>query len=798
MLTSARVQLVRAEPVVIALLCCTSFTGCGGGGGTQSNNGNTQGPSVSISITSQIVTVNPGEVATLTARVTNTDNIGVTWSVSCAPGVSDCGSIRTSTDISTPGVAYGLYTAPAVATSSSTVTVKAVSAADSTKSSSTTFQLAATQVHIPLPPSTINAGLSYKLSAIVTATNKSVTWSVACAAGIADCGSIGTDGTYTAPASVVQSTPVTVKATSVADSTKADSFIFTLLPPIAVALMPGSVEVVKGFSYLFAATTQNDAQHVGVTWAVNNIPGGNAQVGTIVAMVDPNSVVNIRGLYRAPATPPSGPITITAISAVDTSKSASSAVTLISNPHPDFAGDCAFVLSDNKLGFEGAGGILTLDGAGQISGKVDLNSGPLGTVLSGLDMSGMYGFEGKDRGWAMLTYSQSGQTVSMSFKFAMISDTVLKVMEFDGQGNLSGTIEKQDANVASALDGRHVFTLKGYKPSSNSSLNETFLVVGQFTGTAGHISGIYDLATDNSLDHQSHRTTANAWYEVVGKSGTVNLGVRDGTSLQDSPDFFLYPVSASRSLVMSKVNPVLVGSVDRQSNDVFSNATLAGDWTYYYLNGVLTLSGATLGRFSSDGSGANAPGCEDWTGGSSTISPACYSINLHSFTVTADGRGFAPSAQFAMPYPVSFYFVDANHGYIATQSGLGEFFRRQGGPFNNSSLSGNYTADFTGTQDYFFNAKTADEIGTATLDGNGNITMVTSRVDARNLALLQGYTRTGTYAFDSDLYATGDRGTISLSPDFQLLYYTVSPDKVLMIQYAYEDVSFGILRRSVF
>lgn len=798
MKTSARVQLVRAESLVIAFFFGTFFTSCGGGGGNPGNNGNTQNSTVSISITSQILTVNPGDVTTIQARVTNTDNIAVSWSVSCAPVASDCGSIRASTDVSSSGVADGLYTAPAVAITSSTVTVKAVSVADSTKSSFTTFQLAATAVHIPTPPSTINAGMSYKLSAVVTATDKSVTWSTACAAGVADCGSIGADGTYTAPAFVAQQSVVTVKATSVADSTKSDSFNLTLLPAIAVAVTPGSVEVVKGFSYLFAATTQNDMQHVGLTWAVNGITGGNAQVGTIAAMVDPNSVVNLRALYKAPANAPSGPITITAVSAADTTKSGSSAVTLISNPHPDFTGDCAFLFSDNKLGFGGVGGIITLDGAGLMSGKIDINSGPFGTVLAGLDISGIYGFEGKDGGWATLAYSQSGQTVSMTFKFVMISNTVAKVMEFDGKGNMSGTIEKQDANVASALDGKHVFQLKGYKPSSNPSLNETFLVVGQFTGSAGHLSGVYDLATDNSPNHQSHVTTANAWYEVVDKTGTVNLGVKDGTSLQDSPDFFLYPVSTSRTLVMSKVNPVLIGSVDRQSDETFSNATLAGDWTYYCLSGVLTLDGATLGRFSTDGSGTSAPGCEDSTGGSSTISPACYATNLNSFTVGANGRGFAPSAQFAMPYPVSFYFVDADHGYFATKSGLGEFFRRQGTSFSTSSLNGNYTVVFTGTQDYFFDAKSADENGTATLDGNGNITMVTSRVDARNFALLQGYTRNGTYAFDSGLYATGDRGVISLGPAFQLLYYTVSADRVLMIQYAYEDVSFGMMRRSAF
>src|SRR3569833_1801322 len=118
MKTSARVQLACAVFLVFVFFFCFFFTSCGGGGSNQNINGN-QNPPISISITSQILTVNPGEVTTILARVTNTDNIAVSWSVSCAPGVSDCGSIRVSTDVSSPGVAYGLYTAPAVAVSSS-------------------------------------------------------------------------------------------------------------------------------------------------------------------------------------------------------------------------------------------------------------------------------------------------------------------------------------------------------------------------------------------------------------------------------------------------------------------------------------------------------------------------------------------------------------------------------------------------------------------------------------------------------------------------------------------------------
>jgi hypothetical protein len=776
--------------VTIAFLLLFFLLGCGGGSTNTTNNGGGTPTPIAVSITTQTASINPGDNYTFVASVTNTSNQSVAWTVSCAQGVNDCGAIGAST---------GIYAAPATVSTASTVTVKATSAADSSKSSSTTFQLTATAVSITTHPSTINAGLTYRFAATVTAANKSVNWSRTCYESVADCGSIAADGTYTTPASVTQQSQVIVKATSVADTSKTDSFTFSLLPPIAVALMPESVEIVSGFSYPFSATTQNDMQNV-VTWSVNNIPGGNAQVGTITPVLDPHAPVSLIALYSAPATTPAGPVSVTVTSAVDTRKSANAAVTLIPNPHLNFTGDCAFLISGGtSLGLDGAGGILTLDGAGHATAKLDIHSGSFeNTIITGLDMTGTYGFEGKDGGWATLTYSQSGQSVSMTFKFVMISDAAAKVIEFDGLDNATGTIEKQSSSLAGSLDGKHVFTLKGFKPNNNPTLNETFLVLGQFTGAAGHLTGTYDLATDTSPSHQSHTTTANAWYEVVGKTGTVNLGVKGGTSLQDSPDFFLYPVSANRALVMSKVAPILVGSIDKQSDDTFSNASLAGDWTYYYLKGVLSLSGATLGRFSSDGNGTSAPGCEDSTGGSSTASPMCYITNFNNYTITADGRGFAPSAQFAMPYPVSFYFVDSDHGYFATQNGLGEFFRREGAPFSNPSLYGNYTVAFTGTQDYFFNAKSSNQVGTATLDGNGNITLVTSWVDARNFSLLQGYTRTGTYAFDSDLYATGDRGVMAFGPDFQLLYYTVSPDKVLIIQYDYQDVSFGIMQRSVF
>jgi hypothetical protein len=56
-----------------------------------------------------------------------------------------------------------------------------------------------------------------------------------------------------------------------------------------------------------------------VSWSVNNIPGGNAGIGTI----------NSNGLYRAPAVAPNPPtVRITATSQVDWTKSASADLTI--------------------------------------------------------------------------------------------------------------------------------------------------------------------------------------------------------------------------------------------------------------------------------------------------------------------------------------------------------------------------------------------------------------------------------------------------------------------------------------
>ena len=90
-------------------------------------------------------------------------------------------------------------------------------------------------------------------------------------------------------------------------------------PAVQVSLTPSGPSVRLGETLQFSATVTN-AQNTAVTWSVNQTAGGNSTLGTI----DKN------GLYTAPATLPSpATVTVTATSAQDSTKSASTTVTLL-------------------------------------------------------------------------------------------------------------------------------------------------------------------------------------------------------------------------------------------------------------------------------------------------------------------------------------------------------------------------------------------------------------------------------------------------------------------------------------
>jgi len=150
--------------------------------------------------------------------------------------------------------------------------------------------------------------------------NTAVSWSVSgsgCSG--AACGSISTNGLYTAPAIAPTPNQVKVTATSVADSTKSGRATVSITGPISVSIAPAAVQIVIGGSQQFSATVTGTS-NTNVSWSVAGSGCSGAACGTI----SPN------GLYFAPAAVPApAQVFVTATSVADATKSSTATVTII-------------------------------------------------------------------------------------------------------------------------------------------------------------------------------------------------------------------------------------------------------------------------------------------------------------------------------------------------------------------------------------------------------------------------------------------------------------------------------------
>ena len=151
-------------------------------------------------------------------------------------------------------------------------------------------------------------------------TNTGVIWSLS---GIGGLTSSGNTAVYTPPTS--GSGSATLKATSVADSTKSASAQVTVTAPsstVSVSISPTNPTVQASASQQFTATVSGTT-NTAVNWLVNGVTGGNSSTGTISSS----------GLYTAPVCPSSSGLSsvkITAQSVYDTTVTSSTTATLTS------------------------------------------------------------------------------------------------------------------------------------------------------------------------------------------------------------------------------------------------------------------------------------------------------------------------------------------------------------------------------------------------------------------------------------------------------------------------------------
>ncbi|MGH9708652.1 MAG: hypothetical protein ACRD5R_18040 [Candidatus Acidiferrales bacterium] len=297
---------------------------------------------IAISISPAAASVGTGGVQGFTASVTGegSSSGNVNWSVNgVAGGNSTLGTIVANGGSN--GSSSAIYTAPVAVPSPAQISVTATSVADPSKSATATVTVtcAATNSISPSSASVSLGGTQIFTASFCLPAGISIAWDVnGIAGGNSSLGTIiaaggnspGSAATYTAPENLPPSNPVTIHATGAGLTASA---AVTLSSNISVSITPSSASVNVGQRKSFLASVSNSS-NTGVSWTVNGIANGSATVGEVCKSgsnpcATPAGPVSGSVDYIAPSSlPTTNPVTLTASSAADASKSAIATVTI--------------------------------------------------------------------------------------------------------------------------------------------------------------------------------------------------------------------------------------------------------------------------------------------------------------------------------------------------------------------------------------------------------------------------------------------------------------------------------------
>jgi len=284
-------------------------------------------------------------IATLTPVPGSNPSTVLTWNLS-GSGCSgpSCGALTVSTIRSAGGNASAVsasYSAPTTPPNPDSITVTVTPLANPSKAVQQTFAIqggGSTGTSVVVSPAVATRAINHRvtLSAQINGTsNTGVTWSVdgspggsaangqICVVGSNPCQVVSSGNLlqvdYVAPSTVPATDPVTVQATSEADTTKSGASQITIINHVLVSVLPGSAELAPLAQQSFAATVLG-ATNQNVVW---QIQGSGCQTTGICGSITPG------GLYTAPNSAPSpDALQVVAISSDDTTQSGSANVSI--------------------------------------------------------------------------------------------------------------------------------------------------------------------------------------------------------------------------------------------------------------------------------------------------------------------------------------------------------------------------------------------------------------------------------------------------------------------------------------
>ncbi len=298
----------------------------------------TKSATATVTITSDLaVALTPGAAGVLlgaaqsfraTVSSSGRPDTAVRWSISGAACPSACGTLDAS----------GNFTAPPILPAATTVTVTAQSLADPSKQASSTVTILS-DIAVLLNPGAagveLGAALAFRASINSSGQpNPSVRWSLAGAACPATCGTLDTNGNYTAPQILPTPATVTITAQSVADPSKQTFATVTITSNFSLQLSAPAGVGSGGSTTIVATLTPVASSNPSTTlaWSLSGNGCSGASCGVLVVVTTQalgGGAMATSATYTAPATPPSPNIvTITVTPQADPSKKAQAVVTI--------------------------------------------------------------------------------------------------------------------------------------------------------------------------------------------------------------------------------------------------------------------------------------------------------------------------------------------------------------------------------------------------------------------------------------------------------------------------------------
>jgi len=406
-------------------------------------------------------------------------------------------------------------------------------------------------------------------------------------------------------------------------------------------------------------------------------------------------------------------------------------------------GDYAFRFGGfNPQGMTAAAGSFSADGNGNIVGGLVDRSGVAGGAQRGLALTGTYSVGANNLGVMTLNFADGTTAI---YAIAVSADGSGRFIEFDPTAtagtNGAGDMKKQDASSLASLKvaGNYVFQLAGVDSQGARMAAAGAFTVNDSGAMSAGVADVNDAGamanapfTGNFAQSTSGARTAELDFDPKAAVGIV------------AGHLSLYPVSADEFFAVETDGagqPLMVGSIVRQSASSFTSASLSG-------NGIVQATGFSggetqmiFGLLTVDAAGAGALSAAQLSGGGASELNAKYTATVGANGHVALASSVGATASSGGTAPIV-YLVRPNAGFVlGTDASVMVGWMQAQAPGSGTITAASFSGTIAGASVFPAGPAMTQSVVSFAFDGKGTVsgTGATSGPDGQALLpILQG------------------------------------------------------------